>query len=829
MFAIALVSFASLLLELGLTRLFSVVLFYHFAFLAISVALLGLGAGGVFAYIRRPWLEQFTSRQLGQRLCAANAVITLAVLEIVLHLPISLELTRGNFGKLTIMYLASAIPFFFTGLLFSVVFARETKGIGGIYASDLLGGALACMAVVPLLNIIGGPNAILFSSVTMAAAAIVWSETSRAKTVSVAITLAFIGLIAANYSGKLIDIVYAKGMRRDQPWMLFSKWNAISRIEVDNVGGGRYIVIDADASTAIMNVDPAKWAVDTATPAMKDNGNPPVAGYNWKKDLMSAAPAVVNVLRPNGKYAIIGPGGGVDVLRAVANGSKDVTGIEINPIIANTIMRGNHADYSYHLYQRPEVHINVADGRSWIRNSKEKYDVIQMTLVDTWASTAAGAFALSENNLYTVEAFEEYFQHLKPDGMIAITRWEFKEPREALRVVSQAMEALRKLGVKGDLRQNFIIVSDGRLNEDGRPVAVLAKKTPFTFEEERASLIHVRSTGKLHALYTPELFSTHEGQRLMVEKCESDPCIPDPDGLLAWRDEDMTPASRPFDKFISLNSDSDRNKFTEYYPYNITPVYDSSPFFFFTLKTKDVMKNILAGTGKGMDWRINLGITVLFMVFAISIVAVLAFLIVPLWLHDANHAKGPASRLFYFIAVGLGFILVEIALIQRFVLFLGHPTYALTVVVFLMLLSSGIGSSVSRKWLSQTSQVRIPLLAIAAGIIAYVFVLPAALSAWIGLPFFLKLCISGMFLIPLGFAMGMPFPTGLRALGELGDHRVEWAWALNAAASVLGSVSAMIIAIHFGLNATLFTGAGAYLVAMVLVSAFVPSLRDSSI
>src|SRR5436853_5305015 len=164
----ALSSFAALLLELALTRLFSVVLSYHFAFLAISVALLGLGAGGVFAYVRKPWLEQWTSRQLGQRLCAANAVVTLIVLEIVLHLPISLELTRGNFAKLTVLYLASAVPFFFTGLLFSVVFARETKGIGSIYASDLLGEALACMTIVPFLNIIGGPNAIRFSSFAIA-------------------------------------------------------------------------------------------------------------------------------------------------------------------------------------------------------------------------------------------------------------------------------------------------------------------------------------------------------------------------------------------------------------------------------------------------------------------------------------------------------------------------------------------------------------------------------------------------------------------------------------------------------------------------------------
>ena len=199
-------------------------------------------------------------------------------------------------------------------------------------------------------------------------------------------------------------------MFRDKAWVEFARWNAISRVEVDRQGNnGKAIVIDADASTYIMNVDPHAWQ-----------------GTEWQKNLMSAPPALANVLRPHGEYAIIGPGGGVDVLRAVANGSPSVTGIEINPIIANTIMRGRYADYSYHLYERPEVHMHVTDGRSFVRNADQQFDVVQMTLVDTWASTAAGAFALSENSLYTVDAFREYFEHLKPDGMIAITRWEFQ-------------------------------------------------------------------------------------------------------------------------------------------------------------------------------------------------------------------------------------------------------------------------------------------------------------------------------------------------------------------------------------------------------------------
>src|ERR1700749_1697797 len=211
---------------------------------------------------------------------------------------------------------------------------------------------------------------------------------------------------------------------------------------------------------------------------------------------MSAAPSVANILRPKGEFAIIGPGGGVDVMRAVANGSPSVTGIEINPTIANNVMRGRYADYSFHLYVMPQVHIHVQDGRSYIRNSQDKYDVVQMTLVDTWASTAAGAFALSENNLYTTEAFLEYFDHLKPDGMIAITRWEFKRPHEALRVVSQAIESLHQLGIADPLN-HFVIIADGGLDEDGRPVLVLAKKSPFTAGEYAAVAAHVRENPNL--------------------------------------------------------------------------------------------------------------------------------------------------------------------------------------------------------------------------------------------------------------------------------------------------------------------------------------------
>src|SRR5690242_3345036 len=306
MLAVALVSLSSLLLELALTRLFSVVLFYHFPFFAISVALLGLGSGGVFAHIRREWLERFDLRALGARLCLLNSIFILAAVEVVLHTPVSLEVTGHNFGKLTIIYLAAAVPFFLTGLLFSVLFARSSGHISQLYGADLAGGATACLAVVPLLNFIGAPNALLLASACMAVAAALWADQIKLRRAAYTLAAMFILLMAANYSGKIIDIIYAKGVFRDPKWIEYSRWNAISRIEVDTHLGGRYVVIDADATTAIMNVDPARWAQPgSATPT--DTGLPSTSGFNWKKSLMSAAPSVANVLRPHGQFAIIGP------------------------------------------------------------------------------------------------------------------------------------------------------------------------------------------------------------------------------------------------------------------------------------------------------------------------------------------------------------------------------------------------------------------------------------------------------------------------------------------------------------------------------------------
>ena len=392
---------------------------------------------------------------------------------------------------------------------------------------------------------------------------------------------------------------------------------------------------------------------------------------------------------------------------------------------------------------------------------------------------------------------------MKPDGLIAITRWEFAQPHEALRVVSVAMQALHEMGV-ADTKDNFIVVSEGDLDEDGIPVLVLAKRTPFTISEQGKVKKHLQAYPALDLLYSA------------VDR----DLILGPPGLPEYH-----PSSDSFADLIQLNNP---RTFAERYPYEVSPVTDNAPFFFFTLKMRQLLH---ADTlEQGIDWKVNLGVAVLGTVLIISLLAVLAFLVIPLAVRARSKPQQPL-QLFYFIAVGLGYILVEIAFIQRFVLFLGHPTYALTVVVFLLLLSSGAGSLISRTWLVETRRVWLPILLIASALLLYVFILPALLNALVGLPFAAKVIVSGVLLVPLGFAMGMPFPTGLRAFsskpslpGQAADENaVEWAWAMNAASSVLGSVLAMVIAIQFGLNATLACGAAAYLTACFLIRTLHPS------
>jgi hypothetical protein len=757
---VAFTTLATLILELSLTRIFSVVFYYHFAFLAISIALFGLGAGGLFSYI-------VASRggnifyKLGV-LAVVNSITVLASLVFIL--------TRaGELGNLTLagVYFASALPFFFSGAVVSIAVAEGIQRVDRVYFFDLLGAAGGCLVLVPFLNYFGGPNTVIAVSVLLAVSAATWYNLAgnlRGRAGAVTLALVFVALMAFNGKSHLIDIRYAKGHRLGQE--AFVRWNPISRIALVNPNASDpEIVIDADASTGIPTFD---------------------LGHLTEKEranLLHEGPGFPYMLRPGAKTLVIGPGGGWDVARSLTGGSKDVTAVEINPIIAHSVMQQRFPDLSHRLYFRPEVHLFIEDGRSFVRRSTEKYQVLQATLVDTWASTAAGAFALSENNLYTTDAFRDYLNHLTDDGLMVFTRWGFQPPRESLRLLSLAIQALDEVG-EADAWKHIVVLRDLAQNIDafGALDTVLIFRKPLG-EADVAMVKAALSQTNLRALYMP--------------------------------------GDAPSNEFGELLKSPDPRTFWQNYRYNVTPVGDDRPFFFYTVQPRDVL-NFLGQGSLSADYKINRALPLLFEVVGISVLAIIVVLAFPpLLLGERLPAeKGVRGFLLYFVCIGAGYILIQVALIQKFVLFLGHPTYALTVIVFSMLISSGLGSYWSRRITGEsnnTGRLSAVLVGVAIAVAALAYLAAPVSEFGVGWPLPWKALVTVGMIAPAGFLMGIPFPTGLTRLQTSFPQAVRWAWALNAAASVLGSAAAICLAIYIGLRATVLTGALLYLAALSVV------------
>lgn len=755
---VGLTTLATLLLELALTRVFSVVFYYHFAFLAISIALFGLGAGGVFSYVvaggRKPFFEKLGA------LAIANAVLAFVALAVVLT-------RRGELGyaTLALVYFTSALPFFAAGTTVSLVIAETIERVDRVYFADLLGAAAGCLLLVPLLDVLGAPNTVMVAALLYAVSAETWFRLAgRRSERGAALVLAglLVGLIGVNTFYPIITVRHAKG--QDLRGERFVKWNSFSRIGLEGDGPGTWnIIIDADASTGIADTDPV-----TLSATQRDR-------------MLHRGPGLVYLLRPGAKTLVIGAGGGMDVARALASGSRDVTGVEINPIIATTIMRERFPDLSRRLYFRPEVRIRVEDGRSFVRRTAEKYDVIQMTLVDTWASTAAGAFALSENNLYTVDAFYDYLTHLNDDGVLVFSRWGMEPPRESLRLVSLARAALARLGV-ADISGKVLAVREDLGTEFANQAAldtVLIGRRTFG-ATDIARLRAALTGGRFTPLYMP------------------DEALPN--------------------AFTGLIHSQDPAAFERHYRYDISAVDDNRPFFFYTVQPRDIWDFLKHASRLSADYRVNTAVPLVFGLLIVSLLATGMMLgLPPLLLGSRLPSERSTLRfLWYFIFIGMGYILIQVALVQKFVLFLGHPTYALTVIIFSMLLSSGLGSYFSRRIATASDERLSRVLALVAVLVAVLAVsVSPLLGAGVGLPLPVKFLITVLLIAPPGFFMGVPFPTGLRRLEDLHKPSVRWAWSLNAAASVLGSVTAIVLAIYLGLRETLLTGGAMYLCALV--------------
>jgi hypothetical protein len=565
------------------------------------------------------------------------------------------------------------------------------------------------------------------------------------------------------------DVAYAKGYEAAQP--LFSKWNSFSRVGVYDRPHHDWSLspkfTGARGPSLFMDID-----AGASTPILKGTGNIADAAH-LRYELTAVAYHLAE--RPGGFSAlVIGPGGGRDLLSALLFGARRVDGVEINPIIVRDVMLDRFREYSGNLYANSRVSIHVEDGRSFVRRSPERFDVIQASLVDTWAATAAGAYTLTENTLYTTEAFGEYLDRLTPDGLLTITRW----VADGLRLVSLAQEACARRGL--DAAQHLAIVQYKTV------MTFILKRSPFSAEEVR------RLQGVADDL----------GFTLLYAPGAAPVALKDP---LEIRRVGMSTVD-----YRELILATDRERFLAAHPLNVGATTDDRPFFFHTTRLRDQFQ---AAFGRSMLF--GNGLSALLTLFGISAALVLLFIIGPLLLEGGRPGRGWGSWLAYFGALGAGFMLLEVALLQRFVLLLGHPVYSLTVTLFSLLLGTGLGSLLSRRvGIERVRRATVRAL-VAVALVAILAALGLARLVDLAMPWPLavRIVAAAAVLIPFGVLLGTALPGGMRLLETARPEIVAWGWGMNGAFSVIGATLAIFIAMNWGFSATLSIGALTYLVA----------------
>jgi hypothetical protein len=768
---IAAVSAALLMTELALTRIFSVTMYYHFAFLAISIALFGLSASGVFVYVMRHRLARQDTRELLAAGALVHALATLVALACLVRIRVGLNYTPANLFLMLAIYTLAALPFFTGGGVISLAFARLTDRVNVVYAADLLGAAGGCLILIPLLNWLGAPGVVIVAAVLSAAAAVLFTHPVARRRMATIATIVCAVPLAAQLAGfGPFDVVDTKGHQGDR--ILFSKWNSFSRVAVYDRAHGDWSLSPRFTGTVgpslFMDIDSA-----ASTPIPKGSGNLADAAY-LKYELTALAYHLVE--RPAGFSAlVIGPGGGRDLLSALVFGARQVDGVEINPIIARDVMLGAFRDYSGGIYAHPRVRSHVDDGRSFVRRSTERYDIVQASLVDTWAATAAGAYTLTENSLYTSEAFGEYLDHLSDEGYVTITRWVF----DGLRLVSLAQEACAARGLNA--AQHLAIVRHDRV------ATFLLKKTPFTAPDV-AKLERVSKDLGFTLLYAPGI----EPPLVVEEPVE------------------MQRTGTSAADYRRLILAPDREAFYASYPLDVRPTSDDRPFFFHTTRLRNQFQ-----VAFGRSMLFGNGLSALLTLMGISGALVALFIIGPLLVGGGRPERGWGGWLIYFASLGAGFMLLEVALLQRLVLLLGHPVFSLTVTLFSLLLGTGLGSLLSRR--VPEMQVRRFAIAGMAGIVVVavtaIALIPSVIDLAIAWPLPLRVVTATLLMVPAGVLLGIPLPSGMRLLAASRPALIPWGWGMNGAFSVVGATLAVFIAMNWGFSTTLVASAAVYTLA----------------
>jgi hypothetical protein len=777
------VSASTLILQLIQTRIYSVVFWNHLVYFIISIALLGFGISGTWLSFGK---NTFIARMLSIK--SASICFVLATLISSLYIPrfsFSLSSIFADFGHLTallITYIFAILPYFFAGWILGTVFRDNAKNIHFLYFADLCGAGIGCLFYLLSVQYLGAIKLVIIICALVSMVPLINDFNRISSKILLPIILVLL-LILNIFSDKInskikpeqtkASVALYQNLPPTEKTVELSEWNPISRIDViasKQKPDERTDFMDSQACTRRIFIDGDAWTRITVLPEL------PLKPFDPDNEMMGAnkSPYFFNRGEINSAL-VIGSGGGVDVLFALKGGAKQVDAIEINPTTWR-IMVDEYRKITNNLMIRDNVHAFCEEGRSFIRRSNKKYDVIMMHAIDTFAAINAGAYVLSENYLYTTDAIEDYFSHLTDNGLLTITRWIHKAEVPRLFVV--CLKALENLGIDDPEKHIILHLEYG----SGVGGTVIVCHAPFSDEEIVAFRNHIlRHNGLM--LHPSDLTSTTKDPIHQVVK-----------GYLLSRKDHTDEA------FLSALD------------FDITPVDDDSPFFFHYDKVRDMLK-VFKEKGAEDLIRGHWASFTLFSLLTLTLVGVFVFVFIPLMNKGCIKIPMFYSWITYFSCLGLSFIFVEIALMQRFALLLGHPSRSLALVLASLLFFAGLGSYLrGRLNINLIVSLTVLFLIILTAAFFYPFIIKASL----GFSLLIRGLITIILVAPLGFFMGMPFPTGIRKVSEYNSDAVPWMWGVNGGSTVMGSVLAIILAIKFNFTTVFLVAATGYLFALLL-------------
>jgi hypothetical protein len=759
--AIALVSCATLLLEITFTRLLSVVLWYHFAFLTVSLAMLGVGAPGVWFAARPP-----QEAALRRSLLAAGAAVPLSLIGIV-KLGAFLPLVEGTVraaadvapARVILTVVCTLVPLLALGVSVVLLLLRaQGPAFGRMYASDLTGAALGAALAVPLMHVLPTPTLMaLCGFLPMIAAAVLLRPIPKSLAVLAA---ALVTLLAW---GEPFHLRYTKLYTETDA--LWEEWTPTARLAifpkpflVDKPeyafgwGMGRrfqaytidqhWLEQDGSAGTPLTRLD-----------------RPPSQMPHLVFDVTSLAHQV----RPPQSVCVIGSGGGRDVLTALAVGATRVDAVEMNGGIVRAL-EGPFREFTGDVYHLPGVTPHVEEGRSFLSRSDRAWDLIQISLIDSWAATAAGAFALSESNLYTLEAVQLYLRRLTPRGVLSISRWtRVATGLEAPRLALLVKKALELEGVAEPERHILIAEGDAI-------ATIVVSRQPFELAD---------------------------WQRL-DEVCEERGFV------RHWPIGPLTPERSPIAEVLA----SGPGAFAAM-GLDLSPTTDDRPFFFHLVP---VFGTVDPKVRSYFSQQESAVVLLRWLMAVVGIVTLALFLLPLASTRLFPRGAGAWRGSLYFAAIGAAFLLVEAVLIQKFILYLGHPSHATTVVLTAVLAGAGFGSFAAGR--VSGGSIDRAKFALPVVVSALPFVLPALFSATLGWPLPGRIAVSLVVVLPVATLMGFAFPLGMTRFGE---DRKPWFWAINGVTGVLAGVASLALAMAIGYTAVLGLGTAAYLLAAFLL------------